>query len=237
MLRRQYGFIIHWRSANASSPIKKYGMGWSSPGRGSGCGMFNVPFKIFCLSWELLKIWACTVSTNFNPHEFVGRIHQGHDDDGEKSLVVVVGWAGFGWLLNPDMFPIKAPWAWQKFQRVAKLQATSFHSSSVLGQLITSSLYSSAMAPQTSRTIRPMLLLDTQKPCIRVLKLMPVARYLRVMASFNPGVKARLKLESVFSSLGVNLASSSWNMAGSILSMFLNSLGSSFSSSTLRFSY
>ena len=34
----------------------------------------------------------------------------------------------------------------------------------------------------------------------------------------------------------VNLASSSWNMAGSILSMFLNCLGSSFSSSTLRLS-
>ena len=119
MLRREYGFIIHWRSAHASSPIKRYGMGWSFPGRGSG---------------------------------------------------------------------------WQKFQRVAKLPATSFHSSSVLGQLITSSRYSSTMAPQTSRTIRPMLLLDTRKPCIRVLKLMPVARYLRVMASFSPGVKARLKL-------------------------------------------
>ena len=97
--------------------------------------------------------------------------------------------------------------------------------------------FSYVMAPQTSRTIRPMLLPDTRKPCIRILKLMPVARYLRVMASFNPGVKARLKLESLFSSLGVNLASSSWNMAGSILSMFLNSLGSSFSSSTLRFSH
>jgi len=79
--------------------------------------------------------------------------------------------------------------------------------------MITSSLYSSTMAWQTSRMMTLMVFLATRKLYMRLGYLSPDASNLTVMASFKPVGSAFLMLVSCFSILGPTLCTNSSDMA------------------------
>jgi len=93
----------------------------------------------------------------------------------------------------PVCFPSMAPMTCGKFHWFWKPRATSFQPSGVVGQTRTSEEYSSMMAWHTSGMNMLMVLKATLKEYASDLQLSPVARYLRVKASFSPGGKAFLK--------------------------------------------
>ena len=115
-----------------------------------------------------------------------------------------------------------APRVRWKFHLEENSAATCFQASLVRGHCRTSSPYSARMASQVCLTMTEMVLCATLKPNIRLLYFSPVAKKRSVMASLHPGLMDCLYHVSYFSILGPILCKTSLNMAGSILTKFLN---------------
>ena len=129
-----------------------------------------------------------------------------------------------------------APRVWWKFHLEENSAATCFQASLVWGHCRTLSPYSAKMASQVCHTMTEMVLWATLKPNIRLLNFSPVAKKQSVKASLHPGLMDFLYYVSYFSILGPTLCNTSLNMAGSILTKFLNDTTSSASSSLIKHS-
>ena len=109
--------------------------------------------------------------------------------------------------------PSVARRVWWKFHLEENSAATCFQASLVWGHGRTSSPYS---------TMTEMVLWAMLKPNIRLLYFSPVAKNRSMIASLHPGLMDFLYHVSYFSILGPTLCNTSLDMAGSILTKFLN---------------
>ena len=134
-------------------------------------------------------------------------------------------------------FPSKAPRAWGIFHLLSNWCAISSQPSGVRGQESTSSLYSSAIAAQTSGIRWQMVSDAVLKSYAREVYVSPHAMYLIVIANLRPAGRALLNLVSCFWILGATRWRISSNISGVILMYLLKEITSSFLSSCMSVSY
>ena len=130
-------------------------------------------------------------------------------------------------------FPSRAPMVCGKFHRFRNPSAMAYHYSGVVGGVITSSIYSSHIAWQTSRTTMEIVFGGIRQPYWSSVYFAPEARCLSETANLSPGSSGSRYDVCYFvrrCSIRVNISS---YISGGILIKFLNAVGSSRRSSTI----
>lgn len=134
-------------------------------------------------------------------------------------------------------FPSRAPMVCGKFHRFWNPSAMACHSSGVVGGVITSSIYSSHIAWQTSRTTMDNEFGGMRQPYCSSENFAPEARCLSVTANLSPGSSGDRNLVCCFVRRSSTRLNISLYISGGILMKFLKAVGSSCRSSTISWWY